>query len=221
MYIWLLLALIFAFLEAIAVAKHLQNLEYIAKPALMVLLFLWLYTRTGLQGNAFWFGVGVLFSLVGDVLLMFPLDRFFLFGLVSFLFAHLVYITGFRDALTLTNVWSLILLVVITINVSRLIRRIISAMRAKGQDPLVIPVVIYGTVISVMLYAAMSTIYDPAWTTPAAFFVSAGALLFVTSDAILAWNKFVFPVRNGRIWNVVLYHLGQLGIIAGVISQFG
>jgi uncharacterized membrane protein YhhN len=67
----------------------------------------------------------------------------------------------------------------------------------------------------------MSTIYDSAWTTRAAFFVSAGALLFVTSDVILAWNKFVSPLRNGRVWNIVLYHLGQIALIAGVISQFG
>jgi uncharacterized membrane protein YhhN len=118
-------------------------------------------------------------------------------------------------------VWALILLVVIAMNVNRLIRRIVGAMRANGEDKLVLPVLIYGIVISIMLYAAMSTIYDPAWRTPAAFFVSAGALFFVTSDVILAWIKFVSPVRNGRVWNIVLYHLGQMGIIAGAISQFG
>jgi hypothetical protein len=56
MYLWLILALIFAFLEGIAVSKNLGRLEYIAKPAVMICLFLWLYTMTGLQGNAFWFG---------------------------------------------------------------------------------------------------------------------------------------------------------------------
>jgi hypothetical protein len=72
-----------------------------------------------------------------------------------------------------------------------------------------------------MLYAAMSTIFDPAWKTSAAFFVSAGAFLFCASDALLAWNKFVSPVKNGRIWNIALYHLGQIGLVAGAISQFG
>jgi hypothetical protein len=47
-----------------------------------------------------------------------------------------------------------------------------------------------------------------------------GALLFVASDVILAWMKFVSPVKNGRVWNIALYHLGQFGLIAGVISQF-
>ena len=39
--------------------------------------------------------------------------------------------------------------------------------------------------------------------------------------SILAWNKFVSPVKNGRVLNITLYHLGQIGLIAGVISQFG
>ena len=221
MYLWLALALIFALLESIAVSRNLQRLEYIAKPAVMVFLFLWLFTTTGLQGNALWFALGVVFSLVGDVLLMIPLDRLFPFGLVAFLFAHLFYVTGFRDALTFTNVWSLILLVIIAINVSRLIRRIVGAMRIKGEDKLVLPVIVYGAVISVMLYAAMSTIYDQEWKTGAAFFVSLGALLFCASDAILASMKFVSPIKNGRVWNIALYHLGQIGLIAGVITQFG
>jgi uncharacterized membrane protein YhhN len=220
MYIWLIFALIFAFLEVIAVSRNLQRLEYISKPAVMIFLFLWLYTGTGLQGNMFWFGLGILFSLAGDVLLMIPLHRLFLFGLTAFLLAHIFYITGFREELMNLTAWSLILAVFLAINVGRLLRRIVRAMRGKGEHKLVVPVILYGTIISVMLYAAMSTIYDPTWRASAAFFVSVGAFLFCASDLILAWNKFVSPVKNGRVWNIALYHLGQIGLIAGAISQF-
>ena len=221
MYVWLILALTFAALEAIAVSKNIQRLEYIAKPAVMVFLFLWLYTTTGLQGNTLWFGLGVLFSLAGDVLLMISLERLFLPGLAAFLLAHVFYITGFRAELTTANLWSLILLVFIAINASRLMRRILGAMRARGENNLILPVIVYGIVISFMLYAAMSTTTNLAWTPLGAFLVSTGALLFVASDVILAWMKFVAPLKNGRVWNIALYHLGQIGIIAGVISQFG
>jgi uncharacterized membrane protein YhhN len=187
----------------------------------MVFLLLWLYTTTGLQGNTLWFGLGILFSLAGDVLLMISLERLFLPGLAAFLLAHVFYITGFRAELTATNLWSLILLVFIAINASRLMRRIIGAMRARGENNLVLPVIVYGIVISFMLYAAMSTTTNLAWTPLAAFLVSTGALLFVASDVILGWMKFVSPVKNGRIWNIALYHLGQIGLIAGVVSQFG
>jgi len=218
-YLWLILAFIFASLEVLAVSKNLQRLEYLAKPAVLVCLFLWLYSGTSLQGSAFWFGLGILFSLVGDVLLI-SFERMFLLGLIAFLLAHISYIIGFKEELIAITAWSLILAVFIAINIGRLLRRIVGAMRTKGENRLVPPVILYGTVISVMLYAAMSTIYNPAWKTTAAFFVSLGAFLFCASDAILAWNKFVSPVRNGRVWNITLYYLGQLGLIAGVISQF-
>ena len=221
MYLWLIIAVIFAALEAIAVSRNLQKLEYIAKPAVMAFLFLWLYTTTGLQGKTLWFGLGILLSLAGDVLLMTSLDRLFLPGLAAFLLAHISYITGFRTELTTATVWSPILLAFIAINVSRLLRRIVDAMRARGENTLLLPVIVYGIVISIMLYAAMSTTSNLTWSPLAAFLVSAGALLFVASDVILAWMKFVAPLKNGRVWNITLYHLGQIGLIAGVINQFG
>jgi len=220
MVLWLILALIFASLELVAVSKNLQRLEYFAKPAVIVSLFFWLYSSTGLQGNALSFGLGLLFSLAGDVLLI-SFEKMFLLGLIAFLFAHISYVTGFKEELTTITAWSLILAVFIAINIGRLLRRIVGAMRTKGENGLVVPVITYGTVISVMLYAAMSTIFNPAWKTHASFFVSLGAFLFCASDAILAWNRFVSPIRNGRAWNISLYYLGQIGIIAGVIAQFG
>jgi hypothetical protein len=67
----------------------------------------------------------------------------------------------------------------------------------------------------------MSTIFDPAWETGAAFLVTAGAFLFWISDLVLAWNKFVSPLPNSRMLNILAYHLGQIGLVAGVIFQFG
>lgn len=219
--LWLSLAFIFASLEWLAVWRGWRRLEYFAKPAVMVCLFLWLYASTGLHGNTLWFGLGILFSLAGDVLLMVSLDRMFLFGLVAFFLTHIFYILGFRDELTNPTAWSLILMIIILVNRLRLMRRIVGAMRAKGQNALVSPVIVYGLVISFMLSAAISTIYDPAWRTNAAFFVSLGAFLFYISDLILAWNKFVSPIRKGPIFNIATYYLGQIGLISGVISQFG
>jgi uncharacterized membrane protein YhhN len=220
MILWLILALICASLEVIAVSKDLHRLEYFAKPAVIVCLFLWLYSRTALLGITFWFGLGILFSLAGDVLLI-SFERWFLLGLIAFLFAHIAYITGFMDEIVHITAWSLILAVFIAINVGRLLRRIVGEMRIKGKNKLILPIILYGTVISVMLYAAMSTIFNPIWKTSASFFVSLGAFLFCASDAILAWNRFVSPIRNGRVWNIVLYYFGQMGLIAGVIAQFG
>lgn len=221
MNIWPILALIFAVLEALAVWKDIKKLEYAAKPAVMICLFIWLYLSTALQGLTLWFGIGILFSLAGDILLMILLDRMLIYGLIAFLFAHVAYLIGFQNELMEVTAWSVMLIVLLSINGVRLIRRIVSAIRAKGQTRLVYPVILYAIVITVMLYAAMTTISNPTWTTRASFFVSVGAFLFYISDLILAWNKFVTPIKNGRILNIAAYHLGQIGLIAGVISQFG
>jgi hypothetical protein len=54
----------------------------------------------------------------------------------------------------------------------------------------------------------------------AALLVALGAFLFYLSDIILAWMKFVAPIQNGRIYNILAYHLGQIALIAGVVLQF-
>ncbi|HSL44336.1 MAG TPA: lysoplasmalogenase [Anaerolineales bacterium] len=220
MIIWLILAFISAAIELIAISKNLHNLEYFAKPGVMVFLFLWLYTTTGLQGHMLWFGIGLVFSLLGDVFLLVPNDRMFIPGLVAFLFTHICYLIGLQEQLLSPTVWSLMLMVVIVLSGIRLLRRIVSAMHAKDRHDLAKPVVFYGLVISLMLAAAMSTLSDTIWKAGAALLVSAGALLFWISDLMLAWNKFVSPIQGGRILIILAYHLGQIGIIAGVISQF-
>lgn len=221
MIIWPILALSFTGLEVLALRRKWSGLEYLAKPAVMVCLFIWLVLESGLQNNLLWFGVGLLFSLAGDILLMISLERLFIPGLAAFLFTHISYLIGFQEQLLNLNVWSFILLFFVFLNALRLVRRIVAAMRSKGSDRLVYPVIVYSLVISLLLYAAFSTIFDPAWGTGAAFFVSAGAFLFWLSDLILAWNKFVSPVNNSRTINILAYHLGQIGLIAGAISQFG
>jgi len=221
MFIWLILSLVAASLGIIAIQQNNRKLKLFAKPAVMVFLWIWLYTGTGLQGNSLWFGLGILLSLVGDVILVNPSDRMFLLGLIAFLFTHVFYLIGFKEKLLNLTAWSFVLMFFIFINGLRLTRRIVGAMRAKQQNSLVSPVIVYSLVISLMLYAAMSTIFDPAWTTRAAFFVSVGAFLFYLSDLILAWNKFVSPLTNAPMLNIFPYYLGQISLIAGVISQYG
>jgi uncharacterized membrane protein YhhN len=119
------------------------------------------------------------------------------------------------------SAWSLVLVFVILLNAVRLLRRIVGSMRARGQNRLVYPVIVYGLMISLMLFAAMSTLSDQDWDMGAAFFVSVGAFLFWLSDLMLAWNKFVSPLKVGRLTVIAAYHVGQISLIAGVIRQFG
>jgi uncharacterized membrane protein YhhN len=210
-----------AVVDWIAVAKGWKKIEYIAKPWTMAALFLVL----ALVGRfsslpLIFFGLGILFSLAGDVFLMFS-DRWFIPGLVSFLLAHVFYIVGFNIPLPVVSpTWALVLALVLAFSAARLLRPIVAGLAAKGQRKLVGPVIIYGVVITLMLLSAMLTLFRLEWKATPAALVSVGAMLFFYSDAILAWIKFVAPIKNGRMMNMITYHLGQIALIAGVLIQF-
>jgi uncharacterized membrane protein YhhN len=102
-----------------------------------------------------------------------------------------------------------------------LIRRILFGLKQKGLRRLQEPVRIYATIISLMLFSALMTLFRTDWLSDPAYLVSIGAVLFISSDMLLAWNKFVQPVRRGRLLLMVTYHLGQITLIAGAVGQFG
>jgi uncharacterized membrane protein YhhN len=216
---FLLAAFLFAVLESLALWKKIRGLEFIAKPAVMIVLFVYLLTSVGLTGAPLWFGLGILFSLAGDVFLLW-LDRFFLFGLVAFLIGHILYVVGFNSPTSPLSLWGLLLAVIIGMGGARVIRRILSGLMEKGQARMRIPVAIYGAVISLMLLSAMLKLIDPAWGAGASLLVALGAFLFFLSDIVLAWNKFVTPIQNGRMLNIGMYHIGQILLAAGVVMQF-
>lgn len=220
-YLFPIAALALAALEAFALHKKSFRLEIFAKPGVMLILFFWLYFSAGITGAPFWFALGILFSLAGDIFLMVSVDRFFMAGLVAFLLAHAFYVAGFNSPLPHPTAWSFLLAVTIALGGARLMRPILHALAKRNLPRMRIPVVVYGVAISVMLLSAMIKIMDPTWHAGAAGLVSLGAFLFYLSDIILAWNKFVAPIRNGRIYNIAAYHLGQITLVAGIILHFG
>jgi uncharacterized membrane protein YhhN len=187
----------------------------------MLILFYWLWKTSGLGGAPLWFGIGILFSLAGDTLLMISLERMFLPGLVAFLLAHIAYLIGFNIPVPGLSAWGFFFAIVIGLGGARVTRRIIAPLAAKGQARMRAPLIVYSGVISLMLLSAMLKLTDPAWNANAATLVSAGAFLFYLSDILLAWHKFVSPIQNGRVYNIGAYHLGQIALIAGVVAQFG
>ncbi len=217
---WLWLAWVFVGLTALAVGKNQRWLEILTKPTVMVVLILYLVSEGGGQGALVWFVLGLIFSLVGDVFLLWP-DRWFLAGLAAFLLAQIAYLIGFNLPPSPLSWWGLGLALIVGYGSARILRRLMEALHEKGQESLRGPVLAYGVAIALMLLSALLKLSDAGWGETPAVLVAGGALLFFLSDVILAWNRFVAPVRQGRLLNMVLYHLGQVGIAAGVAIQFG
>jgi len=213
------LAIAFAALESVGLWKNWRGLSYLAKPAVIICLFLWLYLVTGLHGATFWFGTGLFFSLIGDVLLLWR-DRFFAFGLAAFFLVHLSYLTGFNTPLQPFSLWSLALAVIVGLGAVRVLRQLLAGLHRKREMRWRVPVIVYGLVLTLMLLSALLTLSNINWNAFASVSVSLGAFLFFLSDVILGWNKFVTPISNGRLLNIALYHVGQILLIAGVVMQF-
>jgi uncharacterized membrane protein YhhN len=221
-----ILLFLVAGIDWLAVAKNWKKVEYIAKPAAM-LVMLGLLAQVGGFGSRplVCFALGIFFSLAGDVFLMISYarfsDRWFLPGLAAFLCAHISYIVGLNTPLPeVSPIWSLGLAVVLALTAARILRRIIDGVHQKGLPRLVRPVGLYGMVITLMLLSALLTLNNTTWKTSAAGLVAIGAILFYFSDVLLAWNKFVNPIKNGRLANMILYHMGQAALVAGVLIQF-
>lgn len=222
-----ILYFLIAVLDWVAVAKGWKKVEYIAKPAAMLVL-LGALSLVGGFGSLplICFGLGIFFSLAGDVFLMISYarfsDRWFIPGLAAFLLAHVTYIIGLNIPMPdVSPLWSLGLGIILALTAARLLRRILAGVSQKGLGRLIRPVALYGMTITLMLLSALLTLFSSWWNAYAAVLVSSGAILFYFSDTLLAWNKFVTPVKNGRLVDMILYHLGQFALVAGVILQFG
>jgi uncharacterized membrane protein YhhN len=133
------------------------------------------------------------------------------------LLAHLAYIVGFNPSLPPWQGLTLLEIVVIAglgwILYQRLVVRVPPALRW--------PVTFYLSVISLMWLSAAWTWTRPDWNRGAAALVTAGATLFLISDLMLAWDRFVTPIRHSRVLVMITYHLGQMGLIVGVVWQWG
>jgi uncharacterized membrane protein YhhN len=223
----LILFFAIAIFDWVAVARKWNRVEFIAKPLAMVVLIGLLLFEGGLRNlPLICFTAGIILSLAGDIFLMINTTgiskRWFILGLVAFLLAHVAYIAGLNIPLPdVSPLWSMGLAIVLSLTVARFLRQIISSIRKNGMNWLVIPVGIYATIITLMLLSALLTLSRSDWSFSAAGLVSLGALLFYTSDLLLAWDRFVSPVKNGRLVNMISYHLGQVGLVIGILLQFG
>jgi len=214
---WLTVAM--ALLEWTAVVRGWRRFRWLTKPGTMLLLIAWFTQVGGWQGPRLWFGLGLVFSLLGDVFLMLP-GGFFLAGMGAFFTAHIFTIIGFnQNPIDLTWQASLPVMAVVGAFFS-LNGRIRAGLRGKGESELVLPVMAYAAILSVMCLAALSTLSRPDWLQTAAVLASLGGVLFFCSDSVLAFDRFVRPIRHSGLAVMVTYHLAQMCIALAALIQY-
>lgn len=210
---WLVIGFGCAVTDWFAVARAHARLEYFFKPATMAAIIvaaaLWL-PYSGNPRLAQFFILGFVFSLAGDIFLMVPNPRFFLFGLAAFLCAQIAYILALNPTLPPPAAWWL--LAPIGLTGAWLVVSVVRGLHAADHDSLRAPVIIYGIVISAMLFSAWATLFRPDWSRAQCACVVAGATLFFISDAMLSWNRFVKPFAAANLGIIITYQLGQLAL---------
>ena len=173
---------------------------YIFKPLTTFLIFILIAAGSGfhLDRYARLIAAGMIFSLAGDVFLMLPKGRF-IQGLVSFLIAHLFYMTAFFSQTEKTRLlyWPLLLLLIYGAVVFALLFRFLKKYTR--------PVLLYMLVIIIMAWQA----WEMALGSRIRVSAAAGALLFVFSDSILAWIRFRRPFHNVEAIKLGLYFTAQ------------
>ncbi len=149
--------------------------------------------------------IGLVFCILGDTFLLLS-DNWFIYGLGSFLIGHVLYIVAMTTRLRFSI---LTLLAVIPIGMYGFIMggKIHGQIINSSDNGMWIPMLIYLIVISTMLQTAIMSRNVSA---------AIGALFFVISDSILAWNKFVSPLSASSEWIMATYFTAQLLIALSI-----
>ena len=195
--------------------NSLTMLHYFTKPAILIALIVFYLSQCkNLEAKTKWLTfLALLFSLLGDILLMFDnkSENFFISGLIAFLTAHVMYILVFlkKKKPTKHTAIFVILLLIYALVMFYFLKN--------GLGDLLIPVIVYMAVILSMILTAF--LRKESVPKISYYLVFVGALFFVISDSILALNKFYKPLPFEGISIMFTYALAQLFIVLGIKKQ--
>lgn len=155
-----------------------------------------------------WVRAALVFSWVGDLLLIGDGDLFFVLGVAAFLGAQICYIVGFRPYAVLgplrARPW--LALPYVAYGVALL------AVMLPDLGGLAVPVAVYATALVTM--AVLATGVSPS--------TAVGAIFFLLSDSLIAMTGLtdLLPEWAGSLI-MPTYIVGQLLIVLGVLQNLG
>lgn len=196
-------------------------LHYCTKPLLLICLLVFYLSAFAQQESKvkYWIAAALVFSLAGDVLLLFQDGKpmFFIAGLVAFLIAHASYIVAFlqekgSEPKTVSK-WPLIGFAAAAL----LYGASLFILLEPKLGVMKVPVLIYESVIMVMATAALARRRK---ATAVSFqLVFLGAIFFMSSDSLLAINKFYAPLNGAHVWIMSTYGIAQFLIVIGYLKR--
>ncbi len=197
--------------DIIGIIFKLPSLIVVVKPFILLSL-LALYMVSVTKRNA-WYMLALIFSFLGDVFLLFEGVQFFIIGLVSFLIAHILFIkivVGWLQKSSFQHkILAFIPFVITFLALIFLLK--------DSLNELLIPVVVYGITIS--LFGAISLLNYLNSKSIKALWMFLGAVVFISSDSILAINKFYVPKEIFDLLIMVTYIVAQYLIFRSMVLE--
>lgn len=216
--IFLWLFFIVSITELLAVSRDWPEAHMVAKA--MIMLSLLGYYLSSVPERNDHFVKALFFCWTGDIILLKQNEAeiYFLLGLFAFLVGHLLYTLAYRQ-----------------LQWKDLSRSLLGTQKLRAAFPVIlagtgllailiprlggltIPVILYALVLMAMVVSAAlrygRTSPDSYWL------VTAGASVFMISDAMLAINKFYAPFDMASPLIMLTYILGQYMIVEGAIRH--
>ena len=193
-----------------------ENIAWYMKPLLLPFLIAAVYVSGRFSSKRFLIAA-LTFSWIGDIILLFTDigELYFIFGLIAFLISHLIYIVLFNKQIKPKNTRNkAIYWVGVTVIIVYLMVMLSVLLPSLGD--LKIPVFVYAMVISTMLLFAFKGFL--IWHKPANWYILIGAIIFVSSDSILAFDKFYSPIVMSSFFIMITYLLAQYLIVTGILK---
>ncbi|MCB0648344.1 MAG: lysoplasmalogenase [Saprospiraceae bacterium] len=179
--------------------------RWFSKPLIMIsLIYLYAQVKDGAIDRMFF--SAMIFALLGDVFLLVNKSNFFILGILAFMVMQVRYGQYFLRQRKLFGSYKYIL--------SAIVIAICLWFNITFSDrfgELRIPVMVYSGAISFMAITAIAQ--------EKSRLILYGSLIFVLSDLLLAYNKFVNPMMKLDIWVMITYSLAQFLIVNGSLKN--
>jgi len=195
-----LLFFVVSILDIIGVALNNSLLQTIFKPMIMLSLFALYYFTVDKKNN--WYLFALVFSLVGDILLM-DKNNLFIFGIGAFLITQILYIIIIVRQMQRPSNFHKYLYAFLFVNY---VVYLLTLLKPNLGD-LFYPVLVYGITISV--FGLVATLNYVSKRTRLALYLMLGAMLFIASDSMIALHKFHIAQSFYPIMIMITYVLAQ------------
>jgi len=177
-------------------------LVYVCKPLATLLIAAmalgnWTHSKTPVSLCIL---IGLVFSMIGDILLIWP-NSYFLPGLAAFFLTHVAYLVGFtRDCKFPAR---------FAVGTGYLVFAALcyAMLFPTLGASLQIPVALYAALLATMAGQAMGR--SLVLKTSAARVAALGTVLFLLSDLLLAFHRFRHPLLHSTLLILVPYFIGQ------------